>query len=93
VPYPLFWTYFAGCALAAGAVGILIPKTVRLAGALVGLMVFSWVFLVHLPLAVRFGGTQNGNQITAMFEALAFSGMGLMIAGRAGPTSRASRSA
>lgn len=92
IPYHLFWTYFAGCALAAGAVGILIPKTMRLAGALVGLMVFSWVFLVHLPLAVKFGGTQNGNQITAMFEALAFSGMGLMIAGRAVPTSRASRS-
>jgi uncharacterized membrane protein len=81
IPHHLFWTYFAGSALAAGAVGILVPKTIRIAGALTGLMIFSWVFLVHLPLAVKFGGTQNGNQITAMFEALAFSGMAFMIAG------------
>ena len=56
-------------ALAAGAVGILIPKTRRLAGGLTGIMIFSWVFLVHLPRAIQFFGAQGGNETTAMFEA------------------------
>jgi uncharacterized membrane protein YphA (DoxX/SURF4 family) len=81
IPGRLFWTHFAGGALIAGGIGILIPQTRRLAGALLALMIFSWVFLVHLPLAIKFWGTQSGNQTTAMFEALAFSGIGLMIAG------------
>lgn len=81
IPFRLFWTYFAGVALIAGGIGMLIPFTQRLAAALTALMIFSWVFLVHAPLAMRFWGQQNGNQTTAMFEALAFSGMALMIAG------------
>ena len=81
MPGRLLWTYFAGMALIAGGIGILVPLTRRLAGALLALMIFSWVFLVHLPLAVKYWGTQSGNQTTAMFEALAFSGIGMMIAG------------
>jgi uncharacterized membrane protein len=84
ISHRLFWTYFAGTALAAGAVGILIPKTRRLAGGLTGIMIFSWVFLVHLPRAIQFFGAQSGNETTAMFEALAFSGMAFIIAASRG---------
>ena len=65
ISHRLFWTYVAGTALAAGAVGILIPKTRRLAGGLTGIMIFSWVFLVHLPRAIQFFGAQSGNETTA----------------------------
>ena len=84
ISHRLFWTYFAGTALAAGAVGILIPKTRRLAGGLTGIMIFSWVFLVHLPRAIQFFGAQSGNETTALFEALAFSGMAFIIAASLG---------
>jgi uncharacterized membrane protein len=47
IPGDVFWTYFTGAALIAGGVGIIVPLTSRLAGALSGLMIFLWVFLVH----------------------------------------------
>jgi uncharacterized membrane protein len=84
ISHRLFWTYFAGTALAAGAVGMLIPKTRRFAGGLTGIMIFSWVFLVHLPRAIQFFGAQSGNETTSMFEALAFSGMAFIIAASRG---------
>lgn len=84
MPYKMFWTYFAGVALAAGGIGIVIPRTRRLAGALTGLMIFSWVFMVHLPRAIHYLGQQKGNETTALFEAIAFSGMAFIIAATKG---------
>src|SRR5262249_2452935 len=52
IPGAVFWAYFAGVALIAGGVGIIVPMTSRLAGGLSGLMIFLWVLLVHIPRAV-----------------------------------------
>jgi uncharacterized membrane protein len=79
IPGHLFWTYFAGLALIAAALGIVIPRTMRLAAALTALMIFSWVILVHLPRALAYWGTANGNETTALFEALAFTGVAILI--------------
>jgi uncharacterized membrane protein len=76
-PGARFWTYFAGIALIAGGLGLLLPKTTRLAGLLTGLMIFSWVFLVHIPRAIRM---QNTNELTAVFEALAMTGIAWLAA-------------
>jgi uncharacterized membrane protein len=80
-PGQLFWTYFAGAALIAGGVGIVFSRTTRWAATLVGAMIFLWVFLLHIPRAVA--DLHNSNETTAVFEAVAMSGIAFMIAGLA----------
>jgi uncharacterized membrane protein len=81
IPYPVFWAYFAGVALLAGGAGLLVTKTARLAAALSGVMIFLWVVLLHVPRALAAVPAQHRNEWTAVFEALAFSGIALTIAG------------
>jgi uncharacterized membrane protein len=73
---PIFWAYFAGVALIAGGVGLMVPFTARAAAALSGLMLFSWFWIVHLPRT--FVSVSDG---IALFEALAFAGIAWMLAG------------
>lgn len=72
---PLLWSRFAGVALIAGGLGLWIPSTARLAALLSGWMIFSWVWLVHVP---RIGVSISDN--IAVFEALAFSGVAWVLA-------------
>jgi uncharacterized membrane protein len=76
-----FWTYFAAIALITGGAGLILPQTARLAAALTGLMIFLWVMLLHIPRAVAAAGPQSRNEWTAVFEALAMSGIAFVIAG------------
>jgi uncharacterized membrane protein len=78
IPGSVFWTYFTGVALVAGGVGVIVPLTSRLAGGLSGLMIFMWVWLVHIPRAMS--DLSNSNETTAVFEALAFSGVAFILA-------------
>ncbi len=78
-PSPIFWTYLAGVALIAGGIGIAVSRTARIAATLSGVMVFLWVILLHIPRA--FADLHNSNETTAVFEALAMSGIAFMIAG------------
>jgi uncharacterized membrane protein len=80
IPGALFWAYFAGVALIAGGAGLILPYTARLAAALSGLMIFLWVVLLHVPRAVS-GLYDSRNEWTSMFEALAFSGLALLLSG------------
>ena len=72
----VIWTQFAGVALISGSVGLVIPRTARLAALLSGIMVFSWFWIVHIPRSL--GGVSDR---IAVYEALAVSGIALMIAG------------
>jgi uncharacterized membrane protein len=78
IPEHLFWTYFAGVALIAGGIGMIIPRTTRLAAYLSGLMIFLWVILLHIPRAMA--APRDSNETTAVFEALAISGAALLAA-------------
>ncbi|ACB74557.1 DoxX protein [Opitutus terrae] len=78
IPGAMAWTYFAGVALIAGGVGLLVPRTARLAAALSALMIFTWVIVLHLPRALA--NLHDANEATAVFEALAFSGLALLLA-------------
>jgi uncharacterized membrane protein len=91
IPYPVFWARFAGVALLAGGAGLLVTRTARLAAALSGVMIFLWVVLLHVPRAMAAPPAQTRNEWTAVFEALAFSGIALTIAGAHGARSRAGR--
>lgn len=88
VPGPRFWTYFAAVALIAGGSGLIVPPTRRLAGLSVGLMVFTWVCILHIPRAVVAAPANRRNEWTAVFEALAFSGIALVLAERSRPSNR-----
>lgn len=77
IPAPLLWVYFAGVALIAGGLGMMIPTTARLAAALSALMIFLWVILLHIPRA--WANLHDANEATAVFEALAFSGIALLL--------------
>jgi uncharacterized membrane protein YphA (DoxX/SURF4 family) len=82
IPGDLFWTYFAAVALIAGGVGLILPVAPRLAGALVGLMIFLWVLLLHIPRALAApDAASSRNEWIAVFEALAFSGLAFLLAG------------
>jgi uncharacterized membrane protein len=71
-----WWSQCAGVALIAGGLGLLVPRTAALAGLLSGLMIFSWFWIVHLP-RVQVSISDG----IAIFEALAVSGIALVIAG------------
>jgi uncharacterized membrane protein len=49
IPWHLFWAYFVGVALIAGALGLVTNKQAGLAAALLGIMIFLFVLLIHVP--------------------------------------------
>jgi uncharacterized membrane protein len=79
IPGARYWVYFTGLALIAGGVGILVPRTSRLAATWVGIMILLWVVLLHIPRAI---GLHSAGETAAIFEALAMSGVGFLLAGR-----------
>jgi uncharacterized membrane protein len=76
LPGSVFWTYFAGVALAASGLGLLTGIKASLAATLAGWMVFAWLLMLHLPRAIA---SSNQNEWTAVFEALAVSGILLIL--------------
>jgi uncharacterized membrane protein YphA (DoxX/SURF4 family) len=80
IPGPRFWVYFTGLALIAGGVGILFPKTARLAATLTGIMILLWVLLLHIPRAVA--DPHAAGETSGVFEALAFSGVAFILGDR-----------
>jgi len=81
IPGPRFWTYFAGVALIAGGAGLILPWTARLAGSLSGLMIFLWFVMLHIPRALAASdAASRRNEWTAVFEALAMSGIAFVLA-------------
>jgi uncharacterized membrane protein len=85
IPGHTFWTYFAGVALIAGGIGLLIPATARRAALASGAMMLMWVVLLHVPRALA--DLRNSNETTAVFEALAFGGLAWFLASPARPNS------
>lgn len=75
IPAPLFWTYFAGVALIAAGIGFYVPPLRRVTAVCAAAMVFSWVFLVHIPLVFTVGSVEW----MGVFEALGISGVCLIL--------------
>jgi hypothetical protein len=49
---------------------------------LLGIMLFLWVLMLHLPGAINDPYVDKGNLITSTFEALAFAGIAFVISAR-----------
>jgi len=83
IPGPYFWSWFAGVALIAGGAGMLLPPVTALSARLSALMVFLWVVMLHVPRALSaMDAGSSRNEWTAVFEALAVTGIALVAAGR-----------
>jgi len=76
----MFWTYFAGIALMGSGVSLITKIKISLVSLLMGLMIFIWLFVLHIPRAVAMPDLDNGNELTSVFQALAFSGVGFVLA-------------
>ena len=75
----LFWTYFAGVALISSGVAIILEISIKRVSVLLCIMLFLWLVLLHIPRALHDPHSGQGNEITSVFEALAFSGIALGI--------------
>ena len=49
MPFHMFWVYFVGCCLLAGAIGLGTKKYSRLAALCFGVMLFCFVLMMHIP--------------------------------------------
>jgi uncharacterized membrane protein len=84
IPGALFWTYVAGVLLIGAGLGFWIPLARPRVARLAAIMVFSWVFLVHVPLVFRVGRAEW----MGVFEALGISGVCLALATARAPVPR-----
>ncbi len=84
IPGHNFWTYFAAIALIGSGVCIILNIRVKLVALLLGLMIFLWFIFLHIPRAIIALPSDNGNEVTSVFEALAFSGVAFVISWTAG---------
>ncbi|GGB12771.1 hypothetical protein GCM10011511_40520 [Puia dinghuensis] len=80
IPGHLFWTYFAGVALIGGGAGIILEIRKKTIAMLVGIMIFTWFLVLHIPRAVVAPVSDKGNELTSVFESLGFSGVAFVIA-------------
>jgi uncharacterized membrane protein len=71
----MFWTYASAVLLFCGALGMFYPPTASLAALLTALMVFAWVWLVHVP---QISASTSAN--IAVFEAPAIAGIAFVLA-------------
>jgi uncharacterized membrane protein len=80
IPGPVFWTYFCGSALIAAGAGMILRIRARLAAGLLAAMIFAWLLVLHIPRAIAQDyGSDMGNEWTSVFEALAFSGIAMVL--------------
>jgi uncharacterized membrane protein YphA (DoxX/SURF4 family) len=80
IPGDLFWTYFAAVALIGAGIALIFRVKVKLVAILLGTMVFIWFLILHIPRAVVAPVTDNGNELSSVFESLGVSGMAFVIA-------------
>ena len=81
IPFPLFWTYFAGIALIGSGLSIILKIRTGIISALLGLMIFIWFVTLHIPRVIHASVADTGDEMISAFLALAYSGIGLIISG------------
>jgi uncharacterized membrane protein len=83
MPWRLFWVYFVGGGLTAASLSIASRIGVRWSGLLFGIMMFSFVAMIHLPGALR--DPHNRILWTIVFREMSFGGAGWILAANATP--------
>ncbi|HEX6227644.1 MAG TPA: hypothetical protein VFZ52_24670 [Chryseolinea sp.] len=70
MPWRLFWTYFAGVALFASGLGIVFHVLTRVTSTLLGLMISTWILILHIPRIFEF---HSNSEFLNTFNALVFA--------------------
>jgi len=83
VPYHLFWMYFTGTALIGSGLAVIFKIKVRQIASLLGIMIFIWFAILHIPRVVFSPSADLGSEIASACLALAYSGIAFVIAGGA----------
>jgi uncharacterized membrane protein YphA (DoxX/SURF4 family) len=83
IPFPLFWTYFAGIALIGSGIAIIFKIRTRVIAALLGIMILIWFVTLHIPRVIHAPVADRGDEMISAFLALAYSGIGFIISGAA----------
>ena len=79
IPGPVFWTYFGAVALIGSGVCLFLNFKTNLVGILLGIMLLLWFVILHIPRAIADPYIEKGNEITSVFQALAFSGIAFLL--------------
>ena len=82
IPGHVFWTYLCGTALIGSGLAIISGIWLRQVSMLLGVMLFLWVVLLHIPRAIADPYSGLGGEWSSVFQALAFSGVAFILAGR-----------
>ncbi|HWZ16086.1 MAG TPA: hypothetical protein VNW95_12685 [Mucilaginibacter sp.] len=79
----IFWTYFAGAALIGLGIAIVFKIKLKLAAFLLGAMIFIWLIIIHIPLAIADPFGNKSDAFISAFSALAFCGTAFVMSGMA----------
>ncbi|MBZ5622465.1 MAG: hypothetical protein LAQ69_27585 [Acidobacteriia bacterium] len=79
MPGKLFWTYFVGVALIAAALSFIFRVGIRLSATLLGIMLFCFVAMIHLPNAIAAPQSRIAWMIVARDSAFSAGAMLLAI--------------
>src|SRR5207302_9463213 len=77
LPYMM---YLTGAALFCSGIAILLNIKRRIAATLLGIMIFIWVVILHIPYALSAPLARNEGEVTSAFLALAYCGIAFVIA-------------
>jgi uncharacterized membrane protein len=81
MPWRLFWAYFVGFALLAAALSIATKIQVRWSGLLLGIMMFTFVAMLHIPRALA--NPRDRFAWIIVLREMSFAGGGWIFAGNA----------
>lgn len=81
IGHKLFWLYLTGTALLGSGIAILFKIKMNLFAGLLGMMIFIWVLILHLPKMSADPIAVNGGEMVSGLIALAYCGIALVIAG------------
>ncbi|MEJ0032215.1 MAG: hypothetical protein WDO15_18395 [Bacteroidota bacterium] len=83
IPFRLFWTYFTGMCLLAGGIGLMITGFRKWSAFMLGLMVFGWLLLLHIPefIATHQPPTMQGWVSVRLSDLLEYAGWWLVFLG------------
>lgn len=79
IPDHLFWTYFSAVALIGSGISIILKVRTGATAMLMSVMLLFWVIFLHLPRALENPFEQRGNEVSSVFDALAFCGIAFVI--------------
>ena len=82
IPGKIFWIYFTGAALLGSGMAIMLKIRPRLAAFLLGMMIFIFFIIVHVPKVIAAPLIANEGEVTSALLALAYCGIAFVIAGQ-----------